>query len=144
MAGEGDSGGPHPGRDQDLPHNAVGGPAFCRAYVLEPLAAGPEIGALWEKVLSGFAATFQHGLPSARYAREGFPHLPEENFLAMVGGFHALVVRHIRLGKCSELPSLEPTLLHFVLSVLVGPSNAEAVLRRGDPIPVASTVDRSN
>jgi AcrR family transcriptional regulator len=118
-------------------------PAFCRAYVLEPLAAGPEIGALWEEVLSGFAAMFQRGLGSARYDPEEFPQLPDENFLAMVGGFHALVARHIRLDKASELPTLEPVLLHFILSVFLGPTRADAALQRG-PLLIPSEADGSN
>jgi AcrR family transcriptional regulator len=118
-------------------------PAFCRAYVLEPLAAGPAIGALWEAVLNGFAAMFQRGLRSARYDREGWPQLPDENFLAMVGGFHALVARHIRCGKSSELPTLEPVLLHFILSVFLGPTRAAEALQRG-PLPIPSQADGSN
>jgi AcrR family transcriptional regulator len=110
-------------------------PAFCRAYVLEPLAAGPQIGALWEEVLSGFAAMFQRGLRSARHDREGFPQLPDENFFAMVGGFHALVARHIRHDKASELPTLEPVLLHFILSVFLGPTRADAALQTWSASP---------
>jgi AcrR family transcriptional regulator len=118
-------------------------PAFCRAYVLEPLAAGPELGALWEEVLSGFAAMVQRGLRSARYGGEAFPQPPDENFLAMVGGVHALVARHIRRDNVSELPSLEPVLLHFILSVFLGPARADEALQSG-PLVVPSEADGTN
>jgi AcrR family transcriptional regulator len=93
---------------------------FCHAYVVEPLAAGPAIARLWIELADGFVSNFRQAMAGARRDHPELSEPPEDCYLAIVGGFNVLVSREIRNGGSVRLPELEPALLWFTLSVLLG------------------------
>ncbi|GAC1440075.1 MAG: hypothetical protein NVSMB51_18850 [Solirubrobacteraceae bacterium] len=95
-------------------------PAFARTYLVDALAAGPEVGELLSGTHQRFADLFAHGYEEARRADPSLPELGAHRFRAVVGAVNELVELHLRRHGPGTLAELHPLLLDVELALLLG------------------------
>jgi AcrR family transcriptional regulator len=104
-------------------------PAFARTFFIEVLAAGPRALERRTEVHERFVALLRAQAAQARLDHPDLPDVPDEVYTAIVGGINEVVSSWVREGRTAELPSLEPALAYFQLSLLAGPQVAATALK---------------
>jgi AcrR family transcriptional regulator len=93
-------------------------PAFARAFYIDMQAAGPRAIDRLEAAERQFAAMTATWHRRARTRHPDWPAVPDEAYLALVGGTTGLVRAAIRGGQPDRLHQLEDTLVALHLAVL--------------------------
>ena len=104
-------------------------PALARTFVLEVLAAGQPALERRAAAYAEFADVTRQWHQQARAADPSVRAVPDAVHAAVVGAAHSLVAEHVRLGRTSELPDLEPMIMYIHLALLADQQAAEAELR---------------
>ena len=102
-------------------------PALARLAMVEPLVAGPGVVDSYDAAIKSFVPYFHGG-------REGRPPetlatLSPTTEEALAGGMVSLISRRILAGQTTELESLLPDLVEFVLTPYLGSPEATAIAR---------------
>jgi AcrR family transcriptional regulator len=100
-------------------------PAFARAFLIEVVAAGPQVEARRADVHRRFAEMIRRLHAEARQRIE-LPELPDEVYPAIVGLMNELVSERVRAGRTEELPQLEDSLVYLQLVLFAGHETAAA------------------
>jgi AcrR family transcriptional regulator len=103
-------------------------PALARTFVLEVLAAGPAALERRAAAYAEFADVTRQWHQQARATDASARVVPDAVYAAVVGAGHSLVAEHVRLGRTSELPELEPLIMYIHLALLADQQAAEAEL----------------
>lgn len=103
-------------------------PAVARAFVLEVLAAGPAALERRAVAYAEFADVTRRWHQAACASGPPARQVPDAVYAAVVGAGHSLVADHVRLGRTSELPDLEPVVMYVHLALLADQGSAEAEL----------------
>lgn len=104
-------------------------PALARTFVLEVLAAGPAALERRAAAYTEFADVTRQWHRQARAADASVRAVPDAVYAAVVGAGHGLVAEHVRLGRTSQLPDLEPMIMYVHLALLADQETAEAELK---------------
>ena len=104
-------------------------PALARTFVLEVLAAGPAALERRAAAYAEFADVTRQWHRQARASDPSVRAVPDAAYAAVVGAGHSLVAEHVRLGRTSRLPELEPMIMYVHLALLADQQAAEAELR---------------
>jgi len=101
-------------------------PLFARAHLIELPLAGERAQLERDSVLRDFAARFRRTFEAG--AREDAELMvPSDDALfVLAAGVDELVSVHVRAGRTSELPALEPTLTASALALFLGAGRAAA------------------
>jgi len=95
-------------------------PAFARVFYIDMTAAGPRAIGRLEAAERHFAKMTATWHQRARTRHPEWPAVPDEAYLALVGGTTELVRSAIRGGHDGALRNLEDTLISLHLAVLAG------------------------
>ena len=95
-------------------------PAFARVFYIDMTAAGPRAIGRLEAAERHFAKMTATWHRRARTRHPDWPAVPDEAYLALVGGTTELVRSAIRGGHPGALRNLEDTLIALHLAVLAG------------------------
>jgi len=95
-------------------------PAFARVFYIDMTAAGPKAIGRLEAAERHFAKMTATWHRRARTRHPDWPAVPDEAYLALVGGTTELVRSAIRGGHAGALRNLEDTLISLHLAVLAG------------------------
>ncbi len=105
-------------------------PDFARAFFVEVLAAGEDALALRTQIMGMFADALAGNFALARAGRREIAEVPRHLLDTVVGGITELIAIRVRTRAYEDLPALEPRITHFMLAVLLGNGQAEAMLRQ--------------
>jgi AcrR family transcriptional regulator len=95
-------------------------PAFARVFYIDMTAAGPRAIGRLEAAERHFAKMTATWHRRARTRHPDWPTVPDEAYLALVGGTTELVRSAIRGRRADALRNLEDTLISLHLAVLAG------------------------
>ena len=96
--------------------------AVARCYLVEPLAAGGEVAALYRDAMQLLAETL-------RPEPEPPGHDVEVRDQALIGGLATLIVRRLNAGAADHLPDLLPDLVELTLAPFLGREEAQRLAR---------------
>ena len=100
---------------------------FARAFLVEPLRAGPEALEYREQVHEQFVEIVARNYARAREAHPVLGDVDERAIIALIGGVNELVYRELRRRGDADIAGLEPVVLSLVRAVLGLPAlEAEA------------------
>jgi AcrR family transcriptional regulator len=104
----------------------AGEPELARLCMIEPVAAGGEIGARHRASMQGLVEILKAGRPE----HGGRRPLPEATEETLVGGIVSLIVREISADRAEQLEELLPDLIELTLAPYIGPEEAERLARQ--------------
>lgn len=104
----------------------AGEPELARLCMIEPIAAGGEVGARHRASMQGFVEILKAGRPE----HSGDRPLPAATEETLVGGIVSLIVREISAGRTAQLEKLLPDLVKLALAPYLGSEDAERLARR--------------
>jgi len=92
--------------------------AVSRCFLVEPLAAGGEIGARYREAMQLLAGTLRPEPPPSELDME----IRDQ---ALIGGIATLIVRRLNTGGANRLPELLPDLTELALAPYIGREEAK-------------------
>jgi hypothetical protein len=99
---------------------AAADPLAAQALIVDPLAAGAEGRARYDRMVEYFGGLLRAG----RDLRAEDEYLPPVVERALVGGLATLVATRLERGRAAELPDLAPEAIQFVLTPYLGSEEA--------------------
>jgi hypothetical protein len=90
----------------------------ARCFLVEPLAAGGDVAALYREAMQLVAATLRPEPPSSELDMEVRDQ-------ALIGGIATLIVRRLNTGGSARLPELLPDLTELALAPYLGREEAK-------------------